>query len=60
MYGLFTLLIVYGKEIHLETNMYSHLSKLLRNVKKYPYTCIINQNHIFFQKITVKSFLDRL
>jgi hypothetical protein len=48
-YGLFTLLIVYGKEIHLKTNMYSHLSKVLGNVKKYPY--IINQNHIFFKKL---------
>ena len=45
----FTLLIVYGKEIHLKTNMYSHLSKVLGNVKKYPY--IINQNHIFFKKV---------
>ena len=58
IYGLFTLLIVYGKEIHLKTNMYSHLSKVLGNVKKTPY--IINQNHIFFNKIIVKSFLDRL
>ena len=30
----FLLLIVYGKEIHLKTNMYSHLSKVLGNVKK--------------------------
>jgi hypothetical protein len=44
----FLLLIVYGKEIHLKTNMYSHLSKVLGNVKKYPY--LINQNHIFFKK----------
>jgi len=26
---------------------YSHLSKVLENVKKNPYTCIINQNQIF-------------
>ena len=45
----FLLLIVYGNEIHLKTNMYSHLSKVLGNVKKYPY--IINQNHIFFKKL---------
>jgi hypothetical protein len=37
IYELFTLLIVYGKEIHLKTNMYSHLSKVLGNVKKNPY-----------------------
>ena len=36
MYVLFTLLIVYGKEIHLKTNMYSHLSKVLGNVKNIP------------------------
>jgi hypothetical protein len=46
--GYFLLLIVYGKEIHLKTNMYSHLSKVLGNVKKNPY--IINQNHIFSKK----------
>jgi hypothetical protein len=34
-----------------------YLLKVLVNAKKNPY--IINQNHIFFQKIIVKSFLDR-
>ena len=48
----FLLLIVYGKD--LKTNMYSHLSKVLGNVKKYPY--IINQNHIFFKKLLWKHF----
>jgi hypothetical protein len=33
---VFTLLIVYGKEIHLKTNMFSHLSKVLGNVKNIP------------------------
>ena len=36
MYGLFTLLIVYGKEIHFKTNMYSHLSNVLGSVKNIP------------------------
>ena len=45
MYGLFTLLIVYGKEIHLKTNMYSHLSKVLGNVKKYPKTIFFSKNY---------------
>ena len=56
----FLLLIVYGKEIHLKTNMYSHLSKVLGNVKKYPYTVYNQAKPYFFKKIIVKSFLDRL
>ena len=55
----FLLLIVYGKEIHLKTNMYSHLSKVLGNVKNIP--IYYNQPKPYlFQKIIVKSFLDRL
>ena len=53
----FLLLIVYGKEIHLKTNMYSHLSKVLGNVKKSLYN---QPKPYLFKKFIVKSFLDRL
>ena len=48
--------MVYGKEIHLKTNMYSHLSKVLGNVNENPNIINQNQNHIFFKKILLNDF----
>jgi hypothetical protein len=49
--------MVYGKEIHLKTSMYSLLSKVLGKLKKKK--SLYNQpKPYFFQIIIVKSLLD--